>query len=329
MWESVKRVSQELVQRFSGEPRGAITAQLIASVVDFEMAMKLADSPEARKNCEGVTAETLKIGRNSPLVVDQIGAAISARLILATRMSDDELVRYVQHLRNRYSVAVGSGAYARYAEGTPKNVFDDHKKLWAELQTLSYRLRLAYSITHMRDKYLYQIRTSCFLFLLLALGFILAVLIYQQEMSTSNTVLNYMIIAVIGFGGSLTSIARRANQLLSSSPLEDDPVIQASAMQQGRASLFIAALTGPVFALTLALLFMTTAFSVGDLTPKFHDAVCNACGPPDFRIFKYPYWLDKPLDAAKLAAWAFVSGFAEQFVPDVLDRFANAATKKG
>ncbi|HEY2660868.1 MAG TPA: hypothetical protein VGI79_14195 [Caulobacteraceae bacterium] len=330
MIEWIKRRWQDFVQRIQGEPKDAITAQLIASKVDFDLAMEWADMPEIRK-IDGATGAMLKAGRASRSVVDQIGAAITARLILATKMSDDELVRYVQHLQNRYAVAVGPAAYARYAAGIPKNVFDDYKKLWAELQTLSYRLRLAYSITHMRDKYLYQIRTSCFTFLSLSLAIILVVIVYQQFESTSNPVLNFMTVATVGFGGALTSIARRANQLLSSSPLEDDPVIQASAMQQGRASLFIAALTGPIFALTLLLIFMTTAFNLGDLTPKFHEAACDAagCGEPDFRIFKYAFWLDKPFDAAKLATWAFISGFAEQFVPDVLDRFATAATKKG
>ena len=140
---------------------------------------------------------------------------------------------------------------------------------WAELNTLSYRLRLAYSITHIRDRYLAIIRSCCFWFMVASLLFIMVAIYFQQSRSDSSPVINFLIVGVVGLTGALTSISRRSQQIVASSPMEDDPVIQASGLQQGAASLVVAALTGPVFALILLVIFMGGALQIGDLTPTF------------------------------------------------------------
>jgi hypothetical protein len=302
-----------------GTPKRALTSQLIASLVDLEEAKQFAETP--------AQLDELTVTGGTP--VDQIGQAIAARLVLGERMELPELTRYVQHLQNCYAVAVGSASYARYLEGVPKTVFTDPALLKAEMKTLSYRLRLAYSITHLRDRQLSVIRRFCFVFLLLSLSFVLGALIVQEHWGVSSSILNLLIIATMGFGGALTSIARRANQILASNPLDEDPVIQASALQQGSASLLIAALTGPVFALVLMLVFMSGQVSLGAIQPKFSGATCvSGCGNVDLRVFQYTFRFATYADAAKMAVWAFVAGFAERFVPDMLDGFVNIGKKK-
>jgi len=299
--------------------RRALSAQLIAPIGEFV---------EAERAASPAVARILRAGRRSHSEIDQIGAAISARLTLAKKMTDAELVRYIQHLQNRYRAAVGAATYARYMEGVPTDMLDNPKKRWAELQTLSYRLRLAYSITHVRDSRLAFIRLVCTWGLVIALGVVVGAIFYR-ELSSSHPIVNFMIVAAVGLGGALTSIARRANQIVSSSPLDDDPVIQASALQQGLNSLYIAGLTGPIFALTVLVIFMADALKVGELTPTFQHAVCTAhCDTPDFRIFQYVFWFNSRADAAKMLLWAFAAGFAEQLVPDVLDRFTKAADRE-
>lgn len=299
------------------------TACIITSMVDFDQAVAIA---------EPKLAEILRAGRNSPSVIDQIGAAVSARLVLAAGMTEPELIRYVQHLQNRYSVAVGPSAYGRYLQGVPTDVFKDQVKLKAELQTLSYRLRLAYAITHLRDEKMARIRWACFWMILASLLILVGLVAIEEDYQQSFPLVNFIFVALVGLIGALTSIARRAHQILSSGPLEDDPIIQASALQQGVASLFIAGLTGPVFALVILLLFMFSPVNLGDLkalTPEFtRIPPPHYANVPDFSVFQYVYWLKGEFDAAKLLLWAFVAGFAEQFVPDVLDRFTKPEGKK-
>jgi len=310
---------------FRGGPRPKLSAQLIAPRSEFDEAIRLAD-PE--------TAKALIAGRASVSDVDQIGAAVSARLELAKLMSTNELIRYVQHLQNRYGVAVGPSTYDRYKQGVPVDVFSDLDKLQAELKTLSYRLRLAYSITHIRDGYLAIIRASCAWGLAASLLLVTVAIYAQQATGVTSPAVNFMIVAVVGLAGAITSIARRSNQIVASSPLEDDPVIQASGLQQGAASLFVAALTGPVFALILLVIFMGGALQIGDLTPAFlHELTPSNCPtlhsrPADFKAFQYAFWFTTPFDAVKLLMWAFIAGFAEQFVPDILDSFTKTAEDK-
>ena len=294
------------------------TYQLIASKVDYDRASLVASADQRKIIIDG---------QQSPHVIDQIGAAVMVRQVLAEQMGHEELVRYVQHLQGRYQAVVGDATFARYNGQVPKDVLDVDAKLRAELGTLSYRLRLCYSISYIKDQYLSKIRMYCGWALLFSFLAVIAAITYQVYSNTPSAVLNFVIVAFVGFGGALTSISRRANQIVASNPLDDDPIIEASAIQNGSASLVVAALTGPIFATILLVIFMTGGFSLGDMTPIIH--VC----PPkyngyDFEVLNYHLCADGYANAAKIVFWSFLAGFAEQFVPDVLDRFSKAPAKK-
>ena len=210
----------------------------------------------------------------------------------------------------------------------PADVFTDAGKLKAELHTLSYRLRLTYSITDVRDRYASSIRQYCLWGLGLSLVLMLAIIGTQEFVWRHNYfLLNYLIVAFAGLAGAFTSVGRRVDGILGSTPLDDDPIMQASALEQGRVSLVFAFLTGPVFALIMTLVMLGGIVKIEPLTPNFVDqAHCRppvACGEPDFRFFYLNAWLASYIDGAKLLFLAFLSGFAERFVPDVLDRLTN------
>jgi hypothetical protein len=292
-------------------------AELIASSVEFDQAFQLAQGDET---------EILRSGRSSRSVLDQIGAAVLARQILARRMTMDELRRYVQHLQGRYEAAAGPTGFEKYRANVPANVFDDEGKLRAELQTLSYRLRLAYAAAFRRDDALQRIRRFCFRSLVCCLIAVLGAEIWQS-FYRSPPFLNYTIVAVVGFGGAVTSIARRAGQSLDKAPQSEDPVFQLSALDGAGSSLMIAALTGPIFALILLTAFMTKTFQLGQMTPAFITTTSPASGM-DFTVFDQTIQLASAVEAAKLVVWSFIAGFAEQFVPDVLDRFSSVNRQK-
>ncbi len=102
-----------------------------------------------------------------------------------------------------------------------------------------------------------------------------------------------------------------------------------SALDIAAASLFVAGLTGPVFALILLVLFMTGSLDLGGLTPKFLGAPLASGQPvlPNFNVLNWTFHVAGAADGAKLCIWSFIAGFAEKLVPDVLDRFTKTSAK--
>ncbi|MGZ3276896.1 MAG: hypothetical protein ACXWKT_02190 [Caulobacteraceae bacterium] len=296
-------------------------AELVASVVEFQQALAVAQPAEQ---------QILHEGWASPDVMDQISAAVLARIIIARGMTPEARLRYVQHLQGRYEVAVGPQAFAKYAATVPDGVLTDPAKLQAELDTLSYRLRLAYGVIYKRDRLLRRVWWCCAGLLMASLLWVVSAVLFQDWTASSPPWLNYCLVAVLGLGGALTSIARRASRILEPGPLFEDPVFQMSALDSGASSLFVAGLTGPVFALILMLLFMSGTVDFGGLTPKFDNAQLGphpAAQLFNFNVFHWTLTVKSGFDGAKLCIWSFIAGFAEQLVPDALDRFIKASPR--
>ncbi|MBV9848421.1 MAG: hypothetical protein JO250_01920 [Armatimonadetes bacterium] len=119
-------------------------------------------------------------------------------------------------------------------------------------------------------------------------------------------------VMLTGATGGLVSMLRRL-QCLSTTCTPVHDTIQFDA---GQPSLWLSALYGAIFAKILTLVFMghmlNTLIGVPDagttsLFPNFLSGFQPA-GPGEF---------------AKLMVWSFIAGFAEKFVPDVLDRITK------
>jgi len=192
------------------------------------------------------------------------------------------------------------------------------------------RLRLAYSVVHIRDCYLHKIR-KCFLFMLLVeLGLVVYVLTIGRD-SPWLSLDNFGLVALVGLLGSTVSILRRSHSIAAAATFADDPMVQVSALKFGDWGLYAAVFTGPVFAIVLAVIFMGGVVSVDGLTPTFctHALKADCPGAHDqFWVLQRGFSLKANFDAAKLLTLCFLSGFAEQLVPDMLNRFADTITKK-
>ena len=120
------------------------------------------------------------------------------------------------------------------------------------------------------------------------------------------------LVILCGVLGGLISMLRRLQAL----PAGNTPLLDTIALNAGQFGISLAPTYGGIFAMMLYLIFLSNlpasiiASSVEGVFPKFTDAT-PATTP----------------DAAKLLVWAFVAGFAEQLVPDVLNRLTarNAA----
>lgn len=121
----------------------------------------------------------------------------------------------------------------------------------------------------------------------------------------------WAVVMAFGMAGGFISIQRRLKQLS-----EDDLQLLASSWPY----VFLSPLTGGILAVILYLLFVSRLLT-GELFPAFEPGAatvkdfsrlleCTAVGYEDY---------------AKIMFWAFVAGFSEAFVTDIIGSFARGA----
>ncbi len=314
-WSSV--FSQESKQTYLDSAE----VHVIATPLDYRRA--------ATSNAK-IELDVLRAGWESHSILERIGAAIEVRKIIAEAMPVEELKRYVNHLQVRYHASVGDEVYRQYIGGVPKTLDACEAELRAEARTLLERLRLAYSVVHFRDDFLRAIRWRYLVALLIELLLVVAILTTSRDaMWTSLD--NFGLIALVGLMGSTVSVLRRSHSIAEAATFADDPLVQVSSLRFGRWGIYAATFSGPVFAIVLALVFMGGLISIDGLTPAFcsqHTGVVCPGPRTQFWVLQRSFSLNANIDAAKLLTLCFLSGFAEQLVPDVLDRFAQTVVKK-
>lgn len=84
----------------------------------------------------------------------------------------------------------------------------------------------------------------------------------------------------------------------------------------------IPSLVGTIAAVALYLIF-ASGLVKGDLFPAFELSPLNPRSDA-FQNFVANWQPVAPADYAKALVWAFIAGFSERFVPDLLERFATA-----
>jgi hypothetical protein len=124
----------------------------------------------------------------------------------------------------------------------------------------------------------------------------------------------FFAVALAGTLGGFISMLQR----LQSLP-EADPKERLIELIYGRASiLWQSLLSGASFALVLMLLFVGGLVS-GQLFPKFENSEGSSFIDLLMAVPTHG------VEFAKLLVWSFIAGFAERFVPDLLDRFTAQA----
>jgi hypothetical protein len=128
-----------------------------------------------------------------------------------------------------------------------------------------------------------------------------------------------------GILGATVSIARRV-KAATDVPLNDtDPVIRLSTIVNGDLGIQFSICIGGAFALVLYFMFVAGAPAkvlAPEMLPKFCSGATGAgCGTTlDMFTGLIP---STATDLSKMLLWCFVAGFAEKFVPDILDRLAG------
>lgn len=282
--------------------------------------------------------ERLKLGFNSAYPSEQIAAAVDLRKWMVRDYGYERLVWFVPQLRERYALAMGPKSKLEPIPQAPEGA--DRAELEAEALSLLERLKLLYTLSSEREVLTGRMRRWALgllavLFISLMVARFIPNLIPPGSLRESiNVISNFALIAFIGAAGAMVSVLRRTESAMESASSEIDPVRQVSALSQGLTAVFIAAFVG------MSVSFVLVAFFASGLVRE--GAIVGAGAASLFpQIVACRY--DCPIslvnrglmfaaagDSAKMMVWAFIGGFSEQLVPDVLDRLTKAArqTKK-
>jgi hypothetical protein len=129
-------------------------------------------------------------------------------------------------------------------------------------------------------------------------------------------------LATVVYGGIIGGYVSSLRRVQSIRP-EFDSLMTIQSLQNSRYFLWLSPLLGSIFAVVLLLVFIARIVS-GTVFPEFvTDPVCSGCQGNSW-LESWPFLKTlHPKDAQAyglLFLWSFVSGFAERFVPDILDR---------
>jgi hypothetical protein len=234
----------------------------------------------------------------------------------------------VQLARDRYRDVAGNDAYAAYAKTVPSSLADrTEPDLRSELMTLAERIRYLYTFVPPKENLRNSIATKAATLTFAAA--IVGLLIYFGFLFFAHvTVVTIIVVMFVGQMGGFLSVQQR---LQSSADI--DPLFKELQLVNGSFSIaVIAPISGAIFAIVLYFMF-AGGLMTGGLFPHFGPAASPGTpatgGPLDITQFLVQAAPTGVEDWGRLLVWAFIAGFAERFVPDVLTRLTGAKYSVG
>ncbi len=270
-------------------------------------------------------------GIDKPITWDDVYVV---EMYLVKILPPDALKRKAWIIRARYLGIAGQEGYLLYNQSTvatplPGGPPPPNADGSTELTPEALRADL---ITLLQDIYwLYRLRTDweerrnwlakTFAVFSFAVLLILVALILWSSWNTPNIrrlILSALpLVTLLGAVGGFVSLLRR----LQSVSIEGSRLLGLIEMEYGKWSLLFQSLfSGSIFALILLLIF-AAGLVKGDLFPDLHELAAK--GNTNFVELLWPLSEENTGEFHKLLVWSFIAGFAEQFVPDILDQLTT------
>ncbi len=262
------------------------------------------------------SAEVIKkrIGELKEQSRTKSSSAVNCELELLTLLqcSNEDLAQRIPELRYQWATLTGRPVVSKEID------VENQHELWAEARFLTAEIyrRRDLQVAFARTKWL--VAFWSLLPILAAFPVLWVALRYSGRDPTVIAVL------ISGMCGGFISSCRRLFQL------EPGPdILAACKMLQPHLTLSDLArligkpILGAAFALALYLLFISHMIT-GALFPNVQVVATRAA--MGFKEFFGGTVTAPAGDFAKLLVWSFIAGFAEQFVPDILDRFSSKAS---
>lgn len=265
-------------------------------------------------------------------------------------LPDERLLSKAWSIRDAYRRLVPDDMYRKYEESSPPELWRDpvkhidaefksddtqddvqqkvvehYKEYLSEVRADAEDLLSAthwwYTNSNYREERIQRVKQK--LIFLLFIFLIALIPISLSRVAMPSTML--ATVALMGMMGAIFSIARRILPVSIQDITQSDPIIRATQFDHGGTGIVLSIYTGGISAVVLYILMGTGLNKIGgDLMPTLASTcLLHNNELPSLNDFFDSLMPSDTASFAKVLCWSFLAGFAEKFVPDILDRMAK------